>query len=100
MNRFVRTALGLGAGLAISLGTLLPAAAAYAAQPAEIAASAVAAPEITITGTMPNVFYRVYQCSNWTLRCRYWYTYQSNGPYNSTVPSVYYNTYVWSWIWI
>lgn len=45
--------------------------------------------------TVPNQFSRT--CSRFTGRCTPYY--QTNGPYNSSVGSVYYTNWCWCWIW-
>lgn len=49
---------------------------------------------IRVTATVPNIFYR--DCSRITRRCTGYY--QTNGPYNPSVPSRYYTRWVWRWI--
>lgn len=55
---------------------------------------------ITVRGTVPNYFVNVYKCSYITRNCRYQYTYQSNPPYNSSVPNRYSNRNDWCWCWV
>jgi hypothetical protein len=55
---------------------------------------------ITVSGTVPNYFVSVYKCSYITRNCRYQYTYQSNPPYNPSVPNRYSNRNDWCWCWV
>lgn len=55
---------------------------------------------ITVSGTVPNYFVSVYKCSYITRTCRYQYTYQSNPPYNPSVPNRYSNRNDWCWCWV
>jgi hypothetical protein len=54
---------------------------------------------ITVTGTVPNRIVYVYSCSRWTGNCHFQYSYQSNGAYNPSVPTVYVSQINWTWTW-
>jgi hypothetical protein len=73
-------ALAACAGLVVALQWSLPGAAS-------------AARAGTISGTVPNAFVRVYDCSEQGTRCGYDRTYQLNPPFDAGAPSVYVNRY-------
>lgn len=83
--------------IAVSAGS---AASAAASPAASLPSSAMVQTAVAPMATVLNRIVNVYQCSYITRKCRFWYSYQSNPPWNSSVGYYVVNEYRWGWWWI